>query len=99
MVYLEALLRYLSDESMHKLQKRLKTSEGNLVICDATITPQQNNSYHCGVFITMYPEFLLDNIPLTKLKQSDIISFRKKFVCILQRETTFLCYLINHFLI
>lgn len=52
-----------------------------MVACDQSSTPQQQNSYDCGIFITMYADFLLDDLPIHKFSQSDISYFRQK-ICL-----------------
>jgi Ulp1 family protease len=52
-----------------------------LVTCDKTITPQQYNGYDCGVFISMFADFISEDIPLLNFNQSDMPLFREK-ICL-----------------
>ena len=76
--YLNRLLRYLRDEANDKNHPGFNAREWKLVTCDVATTPQQNNGYDCGVFITMFADFISDGIPLLNFSQSDIPMFREK---------------------
>ena len=75
--YIVALLRYIKDESINKFGRTFNSNDWNLVICDESNTPQQTNDYDCGVFVSMYADFLLDDIPIITFSQSDMPNFRK----------------------
>jgi len=77
-LYLEILLRFLSDESISKKRQVLNTEGWSLIICDEKNTPQQRNNDDCGVFVTMFADFILDGISLMNFSQSDIPHFRKR---------------------
>jgi sentrin-specific protease 1 len=79
LMYLKTLLRYLSDESMDKLQTPLDAASWSLQTCDIATTPQQNNGSDCGMFTIAFADFLADNLPL-RFTQADIPEFRVK-VC------------------
>ena len=79
--YIDALLKYLQHEANNKNKPEIITAEWELVTCDIATTPQQNNSNDCGVFILMFADFILENIPLINFNQSDIPMFRKK-ICL-----------------
>ena len=76
--YIDALLQYLVDESKEKNGPCINREEWNLVRCDVAATPKQTNDYDCGVFITMFADFILDDIPLVYFDQSHISLFRQK---------------------
>jgi len=76
--YIEALLKYLEDEAIDKNKERINAYEWNLVPCDVATTPQQLNSIDCGVFITMFADFILEDIPIINFSQPDIPMFREK---------------------
>jgi len=76
--YIEALLKYLEDEANDKNKERINADDWTLVPCDAVTTPQQLNSIDCGVFITMFADFILEDIPIINFNQSDIPMFREK---------------------
>jgi sentrin-specific protease 1 len=44
---------------------------------DLGIVPQQTNCYDCGVFVCMYADYLIDDLPLT-FTQDNMIHFRQK---------------------
>ena len=79
--YIEVLLKYLDDESKAKKGKGINIVEWNLVGCKVETTPQQQNSFDCGVFVIMFADYILDNIPFLYLDQKDIPYFRKK-ICL-----------------
>jgi len=60
----------------------INIDEWKLVKCNVEdITPQQINNDDCGVFIIMFADYILDNIPLLHLVQNDILYFRKN-ICL-----------------
>jgi Ulp1 family protease len=79
--YIDALLKYLQDEANDKNKSEIIAGEWDLVTCDTPTTPQQFNSYDCGVFVLMFADFIMQNIPLVNFNQSDIPMFRKK-ICL-----------------
>lgn len=40
--------------------------------------PQQANCYDCGVFTIMFADFICDDVPLTLVKQKDMVNYRIK---------------------
>eukprot|EP01041_Mallomonas_annulata_P013083 gene13083-27619_t len=76
--HLQALLRYMSDESKAKRGVDIDPEEWELVRCTQTNTPQQQNGVDCGVFATMMADFLSDDIDPLHLTQNDISHFRRK---------------------
>ena len=76
--YIDVLLQYMEDEARDKNKTRIITDDWNLVRCDGLTTPQQLNGFDCGVFTTMFADFILDDIPLINFNQSDIPMFREK---------------------
>ncbi len=79
--YIEVLLKYLEDEAIDKNKERIIADDWLLVPCDVVTTPQQFNSFDCGVFISMFADFILEDIPLINFNQSDIPMFREK-ICL-----------------
>jgi Ulp1 family protease len=79
--YIKALMKYLSDEAIDKNKERINNDDWNLVTCDIATTPQQFNGFDCGVFITMFADFILEDIPIINFNQSDIPMFRDK-ICL-----------------
>jgi len=64
MRYLEGLQKYLKDEHLDKKKSKLDMSDWTLVPSQAS-TPQQENSFDCGVFSCMFADFLSRDVPLT----------------------------------
>ena len=79
--YLNAMIRYLHDESKDKRKGNINIDEWNLIRCNPLTTPQQNNGFDCGIFTIMFADFILDNIPLKYVHQSDIPYYREK-ICL-----------------
>ena len=78
MKYLKALLQWVQDEHKDKKGSELDTSDWRLEPCDAESTPQQMNGVDCGVFTTMFADFLSDALPLMSFQQMHIPMFRRK---------------------
>jgi len=76
--YLQALLRYISDESKAKRQKEINPEEWELVRCTHNNTSQQENGVDCGVYTTMFADFVTDDLCVMSLPQKDIHDYRKK---------------------
>jgi len=74
--YLQALKRYLTDESQDKKQKAIDLNDWT-VQSNGKKIPRQNNSYDCGVFTCAFADFLSDDLPL-RFAQSDIAKWRHK---------------------
>jgi len=84
------LLKYLNDESKDKKGQSINIDEWNLVGCNVDTTPQQLNNDDCGVFVIMFADYILDNIPLLHLVQNDIPYFRQK-ICLNITEGNLSC--------
>lgn len=76
--YLKALLQWVQDEHKDKKGSDLDVSEWKLVPCEAEATPQQLNGVDCGVFTTMFADFISDALPLMSFQQMHIPLFRRK---------------------
>jgi hypothetical protein len=61
---LESIFRYLQDEHLDKKKTPLPGLDEWMLISSPDGTPQQNNSYDCGVFTCMFALFLCEGIPL-----------------------------------
>ena len=68
----DKLLTYIEDQAAVQKVQFVK-SEWN--INTRTYSPQQNNTYDCGVYVMMSADLLLDNIPLEmKIKDLNVLS-------------------------
>ena len=76
---LDALERYLIDESWDIRKVRLDTSDWKKVTVPVSDCPQQGNSFDCGVFACMYAEHLTRDASLC-FTQDDMPYFRQKMV-------------------
>lgn len=77
-IYLENLKQYLIDEMNHKKKAKLDwEGEGWSLRPTTKDTPQQHNGCDCGVFTTMFAEFISEDLPLD-FNQSDMENFRRK---------------------
>jgi Ulp1 family protease len=83
------VLTYLEDQAAIQKVPFVKL-EWN--ISTRTYTPQQNNCHDCGVYVMMYADLLLDNIPLDmKIKDVLVLSpnnmpfFRRKICADIRR--------------
>ncbi|XP_043274907.1 sentrin-specific protease-like [Venturia canescens] len=74
---LNALQKYLEDESLDKKKKPFDTSGWKLE--SVTKTPQQMNGSDCGVFSCMFAEYITANRKIT-FTQQDMPYFRNKMV-------------------
>ena len=77
-LYLKSLLQYLSDEADAKQNMAFDKKDWEIIHCCEDDTPQQRNGVDCGVFATMFADFITDNIPVTELNQESINEFRSK---------------------
>ncbi len=77
-MYIKLLLKYLNDEANDKKIQGFNAAEWTLVTCNQVTTPKQLNGYDCGVFISMFADFILEDIPLINFNQSDIPLFRER---------------------
>ena len=82
--YLKAILRYLNDESVDKRKQPLNVEEWTTEATGRSGAPQQQNGYDCGMFSTMYADFLSDDLPLA-FDQSEICEYRRKTVAAILR--------------
>ncbi|EDV46677.1 uncharacterized protein LOC6550383 [Drosophila erecta] len=72
---LDALEKYLREESLDKRKKPFDTS--SFVIESMQKIPQQLNGSDCGVFSCMFAEYITRDVSIT-FSQSEMIYFRKK---------------------
>jgi len=79
--FIKTLFRYICDVAVTTGVTEFNKTEWHLVKCNIEETPQQNNSYDCGLFVIMYADFILHDIPITYFNQSHMEYFRKK-VCL-----------------
>jgi sentrin-specific protease 1 len=82
--YTKALLRYLNDDSVDKRKHPIDTEEWTLDATGRDGAPQQENGFDCGMFATMYADFISDDLPF-KFKQQDIADYRRKAVAAILR--------------
>ena len=79
--YLNAIIKYLNDESKDKENHDIDINEWSLLNCNKLTTPQQNNGFDCGVFTIMFADFIINNIPIMYINHSDMPYYRKK-ICL-----------------
>mmetsp|Transcript_37445 Transcript_37445/g.69723 ORF Transcript_37445/g.69723 Transcript_37445/m.69723 type:complete len:183 (+) Transcript_37445:1-549(+) len=82
--YTEAILRYLNDDSLDKRKHAIDTDEWTLDATGKAGAPQQQNGYDCGMFSTMYADFITDDLPF-EFSQDDIAGYRRKAVAAILR--------------
>ncbi|ETW01166.1 hypothetical protein H310_06766 [Aphanomyces invadans] len=75
---LDVLFKYLHDESQHK-KNTVFDSTGWELVATTNDTPQQGNSFDCGVFTCMFADFLSRDLPLT-FSQRDMKFYRRRMV-------------------
>ena len=78
--YLSGALKYLGDEAEklgEEQSQHFDAKEWTLVPTDFSITPQQENGNDCGVFTTMFADFLTDDLPFN-FSQENCALFRNK---------------------
>ena len=75
--YLNALKQYMKDEA-EKRKCEFNESEWTTKTNPINLTPQQGdkNFVDCGVFTTMFADFITDNLPLG-FHERDILLFRR----------------------
>ena len=75
-----AIVRYLPEEAEHK--KRIVLDMSNWTVTAGTQKirglPQQSNGVDCGMFATLFADFLSDDLPLA-FSQSEILEYRTRF--------------------
>ena len=76
--YLSGLKRYMKDEA-EKRKYEFNESEWTTKTNPINLTPQQGkkNFVDCGVFTTMFADFITDNLPLS-FEERDIDLFRRR---------------------
>ena len=70
----------------HKLKVEMSVDEVNewVELPTPIDTPMQENGYDCGVFVCMYADYVLDNLPFS-FSQANIPMLRRKFcLCIIE---------------
>jgi sentrin-specific protease 1 len=79
-VYTKAVKKYIVDEKKAKkgiTMTREEIAEWVIVPGSKDGTPQQENDDDCGMFVCMFADFLLENLPL-QFTQEDIPALRLK---------------------
>jgi Ulp1 family protease len=76
----KAILRYLPEEAKDKKNKVLDMSNWTVTAGTQQIRglPQQSNGVDCGMFATLFADFLSDDLPLA-FSQEEILTYRKRF--------------------
>ena len=84
--YTSAVRQYLIDEMRDKKGVVMTQAQQDEWVIEPTPddTPQQENGYDCGMFVCMFADFILQNLPM-KFTQADMPGLRIK-----------LCYCILH---
>lgn len=82
--YTKAILRYLNDDSLDKRKHAIDMDEWTLDSTGKEGAPQQQNGYDCGMFSTMYADFITDDLPF-EFSQEDIADYRRKSVAAILR--------------
>lgn len=75
MKYSAVVKRWISDEAKHKYN--MENYDLSDWVQVAPPAPQQRNGVDCGVFVTMFAHYLVDDLPLD-FTQDDIPFFRRK---------------------
>ena len=81
--YLEAILRWLTDEAREKKQFTLDPLEWKLIDREKGV-PQQQNGYDCGVFSIVCADYLTDYLPLV-YEQKEMSEQRLKIAAAIKR--------------
>jgi Ulp1 family protease len=73
-------LQYLQDEAQNKYPSSnlFHEEEWDLEIVSIERVPQQNNGSDCGVFVCMFTDFMLADLPLENFSHHDMPLFRVK---------------------
>ena len=84
--YLDSIFQYLKDEHLDKKKCPLPDlDQWELVTC-TTNTPDQRNGFDCGVFLCMYIDLLLLNLPLV-FSQEHITKYRNRIALSILLQT------------
>jgi len=81
--HLQAILRWLGDESKEKKKVQLDTTGWKLIDREQDV-PQQENGYDCGVFSIICADFKSDDLPL-RYEQSEMSLNREKIGAAIRR--------------
>jgi sentrin-specific protease 1 len=74
--YTDNILKFLQDEFME--QKGIRMNVDDWLIINKINCPQQQNGYDCGVFVMMFLDVMIDNIPLNVITQAKMADYRIK---------------------
>ena len=79
---LNGALSYMRDEAV-KREVKFDVNEWSIHKCDRKQVPQQNDGFNCGVYVSMYADFLSDNLPLKKLQfnPDTTMQFFRRKIC------------------
>ncbi len=88
--YVSAIKKYLVEEMSKKKNVLVPDDYWKVQPQQPSSSPLQNNQYDCGVFMCMYADFMLQNLP-ENFKQSDMPMLRRKICyCILTGKLLYL---------
>jgi Ulp1 family protease len=80
---LNIFLQWLCDEMKCKQVKELNPAEWAFARNDST--PQQYNGSDCGVFVLMFADYIIDDLPL-KVTYRDMPLYRNKIAAAILRN-------------
>jgi sentrin-specific protease 1 len=84
--YTSAIMQYLGDEMREKLGVMMTKAECDLwhvQLIPPAESPQQQNGYDCGMFVCMYADYMLQDLP-EQFSQQDMPMLRRKICyCVL----------------
>lgn len=78
------LLQYLQDEHRTKRGTEMDTT-GWVLTDELSGCPKQNNGVDCGVFTSLFADFVSEDVPLS-FGQGNILDFRKRMVVSILRK-------------
>jgi sentrin-specific protease 1 len=74
--YTNNILKFLQDEFFE--QKGIRMNVDDWLIINKINCPQQQNGYDCGVFVMMFLDVMIDQIPLNVITQAKMADYRIK---------------------
>lgn len=78
--YTSVTMMYLVDEMQDKRNEVINTAEWDVQEISPADSPQQKNGFDCGMFVCMYADYMLQDLP-EQFSQKDMPMLRKKVCC------------------
>ncbi len=84
MFYLKGLMHWLVDFGHEKSNITIDPNDWKLIRGNEHITPQQENTYDCGVFTSVCADFVSEGLPL-EYRQEQMPHYRQKIATDIMR--------------